>query len=67
MNRPLSNSPTASKIAENVVYDQLVSYLNKGTFTLHPMHWSFRKHHSTEEGIDFFQTNQQFLDKCGVV
>ena len=58
--RPISILPVASKIAEKIVCDQLVSPLNEGNFSLHPMQFGFRKHYSTE-------TANCFADKGGVV
>ncbi len=66
--RPISILPIASKIAEKVVCDQLVSHLNESEVNLHPMQFGFRKNHSTERLIVFFveQIRSQ-LDKGGVV
>ncbi len=66
--RPISILPIASKIAERVVCDQLVSHLNESEVNLHPMQFGFRKNHSTETANCFFveQIRSQ-LDKGGVV
>lgn len=66
--RPISILPIVSKITEKVVCDQLVSHLNEGEFTLHPMQFGFRKHHSTETANCFFvEQIKSLLDKGGVV
>lgn len=66
--RPISILPIASKIAERVVCDQLVSYLNESEVNLHPMQSGFRKNYSTETANCYFveQIRSQ-LDKGGVV
>ena len=41
--------PIISKVAEKCVSEQLVSFLNNGPFTLPPMQFGFRAHHSAEQ------------------
>ena len=57
-----------SKIAELCLSEQLASFINVGPFTLHPMQFSFRAHHSAETASCFFlMTVRAMADKRDVV
>lgn len=66
--RPISISPTISKVAEKWISEQIITHLNTSSFLLHPMQFGFRKHHSTETANCFLLENiKAKLDKGGVV
>lgn len=57
-----------SKVAEKWVTTKLTEHLNNGYATLHPMHFGFRKFHSTETGICYFLENlKSLLEQGGFV
>lgn len=66
--RPISILPVVSKVAEKCVSEQFVSFLNNSPFTLHPMQFGFRAHHSAETANCYFlETVRAMVDKGGVV
>lgn len=66
--RPISILPSVSKIAEKWISEQITFHLNATSFTLHPMQFGFRKHHSTETANCFLLENiKSKLDQGGVV
>lgn len=68
VNRPISILPSVSKIAEKWISEQITFHLNATSFTLHPMQFGFRKHHSTETANCFLLENiKSKLDQGGVV
>ena len=67
--RPVSILPVVSKVAENWVSEQLVSFLNTSEFNLHPSFISgFRANYSTETAnCLFLEKVQAMVPKGGVV
>lgn len=57
-----------SKVIENIIYNQLIEYLNLGYFPLHPMQFGFMTHHSTETANCYFVKQiESNIDRGGVV
>ena len=52
--RPISILPVASKIAEKVVTEQLIDFLNSGQALFHPMQFGFRKKPLDQNGYPLF-------------
>ena len=50
--RPISILPIMFKAAEKCVAEQITHYLNKSSFTVHPMQFGFRSNHSTETAVE---------------
>lgn len=66
--KPISILPVVSKVAEKWVAKQLISHLNNSHFSLHPMQFGFRAHHSTETANCFFlEQLKLMMDKGGTV
>lgn len=66
--RPISILPSISKVAEKWISEQIITHLNTSPFSLHPMQFGFRRHHSTDTANCFFLENiKARLDKGGVV
>ena len=66
--RPISNLPSESKVAEKWISEQIITHLNASSFSLHPLQFGFRKHHSTETAKCYLLENiKARVDKGGVV
>lgn len=66
--RPISILPVVSKVMEKWVSEKIVFYLNNSDFSLHPMQFGFRAHHSTETATLFLLENiKSMMDKGGIV
>lgn len=55
--RPISILPSLSKVAEKWISEQIITHLHTSTFSLHPMQFGFRRHHSTDTANCFLLEN----------